>query len=85
MRALILGGLFLAACGSTPAAKSDTNPDPAPTDGPIVGNDRDAHGCIGSAGYSWCEHEKACVQPWTLASDKGFDNTAEAFAAYCGQ
>ncbi|MCX6798355.1 MAG: hypothetical protein NTX66_04060, partial [Candidatus Falkowbacteria bacterium] len=21
----------------------------------LVGNDRDVHGCIGSAGYSWCE------------------------------
>ncbi len=32
--------------------------------GPIVGNDRDAHGCIGSAGYSWCEAKRICLRPW---------------------
>ena len=30
----------------------------------MVGNDRDEHGCIGSAGYSWCEDLWECVQPW---------------------
>ena len=24
-------------------------------DNPLVGNDKDEHGCIGSAGYTWCE------------------------------
>ena len=27
----------------------------------IVGNDRDAHGCIPSAGYQWCEALKRCA------------------------
>src|SRR3989338_10857981 len=31
---------------------------------PIVGNDRDAHGCIGSAGYSWCEAKQKCLRTW---------------------
>jgi hypothetical protein len=31
---------------------------------PIVGNDRDSHGCIGSAGYSWCEEKQKCIRPW---------------------
>lgn len=30
----------------------------------IVGNDRDEHGCIGSAGYTWDTQKKECVQPW---------------------
>ncbi|HCC22135.1 hypothetical protein A2480_00820 [Candidatus Uhrbacteria bacterium RIFOXYC2_FULL_47_19] len=30
----------------------------------IVGNDRDVHGCIGSAGYSWCEAKNKCLRPW---------------------
>lgn len=30
----------------------------------LVGNDRDEHGCIGSAGYSWCEAKRLCVRPW---------------------
>jgi hypothetical protein len=31
---------------------------------PIVGNDRDVHGCIGSAGYSWCEIKQKCLRTW---------------------
>jgi hypothetical protein len=49
----------------------------------MVGNDRDAHGCIGSAGYSWCEREQACVRSWELAASKGFANSAEGFDQYC--
>jgi putative hemolysin len=30
----------------------------------IVGNDRDEHGCIGSAGYSWCEAKQKCLRTW---------------------
>lgn len=31
---------------------------------PIVGGDRDEHGCIGSAGYSWCEVKQKCLRIW---------------------
>ncbi len=47
------------------------------------GADRDDHGCIGSAGYSWCGREAKCVRPWELANEKGFASTEEAFRAYC--
>ncbi len=30
----------------------------------IVGGDKDEHGCIGSAGYSWCEKKEKCLRPW---------------------
>ena len=30
----------------------------------IIGGDRDAHGCIGSAGYSWCEAKASCIRSW---------------------
>lgn len=33
-------------------------------DGQVVGNDRDAHGCIGSAGYSWCNSKAKCLRIW---------------------
>lgn len=56
---------------------------PAPAPARPVGADRDAHGCIGSAGYRWCEKEKACVRPWELAEQRDFDNTPEAFSGYC--
>jgi len=30
----------------------------------IVGNDKDIHGCIGSAGYSWCDAKQKCLRSW---------------------
>jgi putative lipoprotein len=48
-----------------------------------TGADRDEHGCIGSAGYTWCAKEGRCVRPWELAKEKGFASTEEAFRAYC--
>ena len=52
---------------------------------PKVGGDRDAHGCIGSAGYQWCEHSQRCERPWELAQAQGLANTAEAIDAYCAK
>jgi hypothetical protein len=31
---------------------------------PIVGSDRDEHGCIGSAGYTWCPKKNKCLREW---------------------
>ena len=31
---------------------------------PVVGGGRDSHGCIGSAGYSWCETKQKCLRVW---------------------
>jgi len=47
------------------------------------GADRDDHGCMRSAGYSWCAREAKCVRPWELAREKSFASTEEAFGAYC--
>ena len=30
----------------------------------VVGGDKDEYGCIGSAGYSWCEIKQKCLRPW---------------------
>jgi len=30
----------------------------------LIGSDRDEHGCIPSAGYSWSEENQECVRPW---------------------
>jgi membrane-bound inhibitor of C-type lysozyme len=31
---------------------------------PRLGGDRDKHGCIGSAGYVWCEGKQKCLRIW---------------------
>ncbi|WP_313441013.1 hypothetical protein [Stenotrophomonas sp.] len=62
-------------------------PTPARTDtpraAPVVGGDRDAHGCIGSAGYQWCQRSQRCERPWELAQAQGLANSAEAIDAWC--
>lgn len=30
----------------------------------VVGGDKDEYGCIGSAGYSWCEPKNKCLRIW---------------------
>lgn len=30
----------------------------------VVGGDKDEHGCIGSAGYTWCEAKQKCLRTW---------------------
>ncbi|HID45327.1 MAG TPA: amidohydrolase, partial [Chromatiaceae bacterium] len=52
--------------------------------GKQIGGDRDAHGCIGSAGYSWCEKTGSCERPWELAKKHDFENTKAAFDIFCG-
>jgi len=37
---------------------------PQPEPVAMTGNDRDAHGCIGSAGYTWSEVRGACIRLW---------------------
>ncbi len=51
--------------------------------GRFVGGDRDAHGCIGSAGHSWCERTGQCERPWELAKKNKFSDTREAFDQHC--
>lgn len=63
----------------------------------VVGGDRDAQGCIGSAGYQWCEKLQQCARPWELLAaqadaaadaavapdDSKTDDMAAQFAAVC--
>ncbi len=64
---------FLSACANDPPLQ------PAAA----VGSDRDPHGCIPSAGYSWCSSTKQCERPWELAQQHAFENTRQAFHKFC--
>lgn len=35
----------------------------------MVGSDADVHGCIGSAGYTWCEAKQECLRLWEAKCD----------------
>ncbi|PSJ80254.1 hypothetical protein [Neisseria iguanae] len=66
--ALLLAAATLSAC----AARSE----------PTLGSDRDAHGCIGSAGYRWSALKQECVQPWEAADLKLDDPANDTLAVY---
>jgi len=36
----------------------------------IIGGDKDEHGCIGSAGYTWDANVGACIRSWELNDDQ---------------
>ena len=36
----------------------------------LIGGQRDSHGCLGPAGYTWNETEKACVREWVSADSE---------------
>jgi hypothetical protein len=29
-----------------------------------IGGDKDKHGCLGPAGFTWCEKKQKCIRPW---------------------
>lgn len=39
-----------------------------------VGGEKDEHGCIGSAGYSWCQEKQKCLQVWEEPCGEGTDS-----------
>ena len=54
---VVLGGWFY----KSGLRHSDTLPNiPDKT----IGGDKDAHGCLMGAGYSWCEGKNKCLRPW---------------------
>lgn len=48
----------------------------------VIGGQRDEHGCLGAAGYSWNETEKECVREWEKAEGRyqvmNFQNCVDA-------
>jgi hypothetical protein len=44
------------------AATSTTLAESTTTTTRLIGGDRDEHGCIGSAGYTWCESKQKCLR-----------------------
>lgn len=58
-RIIILLSVFVAISSFIFSLSKTGNNEP-----PVLGGDRDEHGCIGSAGYSWCEPKQKCLRVW---------------------
>ena len=50
--------ILLAACNTQKKQETDNNSDSLKNIPQAVGNDRDEHGCLASAGYTWSEVQK---------------------------
>jgi putative hemolysin len=35
-----------------------------PNNAPVIGGDKDSHGCLIGAGYSWCDVKQKCLRTW---------------------
>lgn len=62
---LLAVGFFAYQYGKKSADKKNEPPPItiSPTE-TLVGNDRDEHGCIGTAGYEWCAVKNKCLRSW---------------------
>ena len=80
MKKSLLPATFLIACLCGCDSSHDSN-----TEQPgMTGSDRDEHGCIGSAGYQWCEKLGECARPWELEKSIMAEEAGEFdFEAYC--
>jgi len=79
LRTMMIGTLFLAGFAVLDA------PAKAQEGQRMPGSDRDRHGCIGSAGYSWCRYTGQCERPWVLAKERGFANELQSFKRFCNR
>ena len=72
---LACAGALLAGCGNSREKNAAAETEKTE----IVGDDKDEHGCIASAGYTWSEVQKDCIRLWEkgvrLASVDDVENT----------
>lgn len=61
---LVCTGVLLVSCGSRSGADKNAQTVDSTAQTAVVGNDKDEHGCIASAGYTWCEVQKDCIRLW---------------------
>ena len=66
-KAVILSGIVLSMFSCSNPKKEEVKENPnqkVEEQEELVGADRDEHGCITSAGFSWSELQQTCVQLW---------------------
>ena len=59
---LICAGALLTGCGNGGTKEAETSERKEKEAG--GGSDKDEHGCIASAGYTWSEVQKDCIRLW---------------------
>jgi putative hemolysin len=49
----------------------------------IIGGDKDAHGCLVAAGYSWCDAKQKCLRVWEENCTETNTQMANPASVYC--
>ncbi|MBN2096320.1 hypothetical protein JW752_02870 [Candidatus Peregrinibacteria bacterium] len=73
--------LLLIGCMPAPGKPAPLPSEQLPAE-PLIGGQRDEHGCLGPAGYSWNETVQACVREWEL--DEGQQKAAGIAVKHVG-
>ena len=90
-KAVVLSGIVLSMFSCNSPKKEEVKEEKVNTEEiqePLVGADRDEHGCITSAGFSWSELQQTCVQLWEAGvrlnpvEVKGDDSVISAFVLF---
>lgn len=63
---VLAGAIFLNINSQKKVASTTESVEPTQE---LLGGDRDEYGCIGSAGYSWCESKQKCLRTWEEVCD----------------
>ena len=78
---LLCAGALFVACGSK-RGKTVEVAEQADTVH-VVGGDKDKHGCIASAGYTWSEVQKDCIRLWEKGVRMNAVDDAEKMLFLC--
>jgi len=87
---ILASAAFLLSCNNKPAETKKKENEPLTVDtskAPLVGNDKDEHGCIGSAGYQWSSLKNDCIRIFEAgtklsAAEVVTDKTTATFAIF---
>lgn len=75
--------LIMNACSNTnTSVEKNNNTEEQATPSPMVGNDKDEHGCIASAGYTWSNAKNECVRLFESADAELYEVTENASYEY---
>lgn len=83
-------GILLIGINSCSSGEEKTKTSETSIQESIVGNDRDEHGCIGSAGYQWSILKNECIRVFESGirldpQDAGLDQTTSAFVIFVSE
>ena len=78
---LICAGALLTGCGN--GGKKEAETSERKEKEAVVGSDKDEHGCIASAGYTWSEVQKDCIHLWVFLGGRCFERNSGPSRSAC--